>query len=631
MFYSQCLLSRQGPLKSIWVAAYYHKKLNKEQIAETDISSSIDEIMLHEVTVTYRVLGYLLLGVVRIYSKKVEYLYHDCTEVLANINTFALSKKNKRRDKVMCASYSSITLPERFELDAFDLDIVEDISGSSPIPHQLIALEETPKYVGTDYCLEQYNQVVEGGACFVTGPDGFIPISAYLEYNHEQEDADSYIPVSTNLICNQGQECASFETGSAACTPVKDVLSPYLLDTDLVGSSSHHTFNKETSMERLLDYQLPNEECRQLVLFSNFGDRESLEIDTQFNQRTPEELSLDSADKSPERAEGRNLLEIPPLNLENTEPLLKSHLVDITMEENPNEPEGPSCSGTTRDKHLTAVAVTPEFPIVRTPAKKEQVRFSRKRKHACDNAIVLSNDVVRQSLHEPSSLIAKRKKVPLTALDSWKACKSYHLGQDFFGPLLPCASELKELFHGRYNKIAHTEEVGADVPKDPGENGLDAQSKPSEQDAVMEDYVPDHFPSTMCTEIPMALHNLGTLTPVTSNPLSVSSIGAKDMGLNLLDEEMLPPEEIIGGPDEWSVRTRSVARFLCQNFRACKEQREHTPFNLAPVLEGRARKENARLFYEVLVLKTQGFIDVEQGKPYSDVVVFSTPQLEAFV
>ncbi|KAK9108435.1 hypothetical protein Syun_024446 [Stephania yunnanensis] len=274
--------------------------------------------MLHEVTVTYRVLGYLLLGVVRIYSKKVEYLYHDCTEFLANINTSTLSKKDKRRDKAMCASYTSITLPERFELDAFDLDIVEDSSGGTPIPHQLIALE-APKYVGTDYCLEQYNQEVVGGACFVTGPDGVIPVSAYLQYNQEQEDADSYIPVSTNLLSNQEQDCASFETGSAACTPVKEVLSPYLMDTDLVGCSSHHMFSKETSTERLLDYQLPNEECRQLVLFSNFGDKELLEIDTQFNQRTPKQLNRDSPDKSPERAEGRNLLETPPLNLENTE------------------------------------------------------------------------------------------------------------------------------------------------------------------------------------------------------------------------------------------------------------------------------------------------------------------------
>jgi len=41
MFYSHCLLSRKGPLGSIWVAAYYFKKLKKAQVTSTDISSSV--------------------------------------------------------------------------------------------------------------------------------------------------------------------------------------------------------------------------------------------------------------------------------------------------------------------------------------------------------------------------------------------------------------------------------------------------------------------------------------------------------------------------------------------------------------------------------------------------------------
>ncbi|RWW23902.1 hypothetical protein GW17_00011831 [Ensete ventricosum] len=41
MFYSHSLLSRNGPLGTIWVAAHFIKKLKKEQIAHTDISSSV--------------------------------------------------------------------------------------------------------------------------------------------------------------------------------------------------------------------------------------------------------------------------------------------------------------------------------------------------------------------------------------------------------------------------------------------------------------------------------------------------------------------------------------------------------------------------------------------------------------
>lgn len=41
MFYSQCLLSKKGPLRNIWIAAHFHKKLKKEQVNLTNISSSV--------------------------------------------------------------------------------------------------------------------------------------------------------------------------------------------------------------------------------------------------------------------------------------------------------------------------------------------------------------------------------------------------------------------------------------------------------------------------------------------------------------------------------------------------------------------------------------------------------------
>lgn len=87
-----------------------------------------DEIVLNEYTVTYRVLGYLLLGVVRIYSKKVEYLFDDCQDCLVRINMY---KKEKLPKESMCAPHSAITLPDTFALDAFNLEIVEDVTGRS--------------------------------------------------------------------------------------------------------------------------------------------------------------------------------------------------------------------------------------------------------------------------------------------------------------------------------------------------------------------------------------------------------------------------------------------------------------------------------------------------------------------
>lgn len=82
--------------------------------------------------ITYRVLGYFLLGVVRIYSKKVEYLFNDCHKVLIQVKGFVLSEKSHQRaskSKVLDVPIGLITLPKRFELDAFDLEVGEDAGG----------------------------------------------------------------------------------------------------------------------------------------------------------------------------------------------------------------------------------------------------------------------------------------------------------------------------------------------------------------------------------------------------------------------------------------------------------------------------------------------------------------------
>ncbi|WCJ27495.1 Sister chromatid cohesion 1 protein 2 [Euphorbia peplus] len=144
MFYSQCLLSKNGALGTIWVAACFLKKLKKSQVSQVDISSSVDKILQDEFDVfTYRVLAYLLLGVVRVFSKKVEYLFNDCNKVLLNLRDFMVSNKDSAQMETVCAPYSSITMPERFELDAFDLEILEDTIEGNVLPHEDITLKES--------------------------------------------------------------------------------------------------------------------------------------------------------------------------------------------------------------------------------------------------------------------------------------------------------------------------------------------------------------------------------------------------------------------------------------------------------------------------------------------------------
>ncbi|KAG9316597.1 Rec8 like protein-domain-containing protein [Chiua virens] len=98
----EAILSRRGPLAKVWLAAHMERKLSKTQTLQTDIqqaagkstSSDVlndltplaDAIMGQEVEVmALRLSGQLLLGVVRIYSRKAKYLLDDCNEALLKI------------------------------------------------------------------------------------------------------------------------------------------------------------------------------------------------------------------------------------------------------------------------------------------------------------------------------------------------------------------------------------------------------------------------------------------------------------------------------------------------------------------------------------------------------------------
>jgi len=86
MFYSQIILAKKGPLGKIWLAAHWgDKKLGRPQIFSTDICASVDNIVHPQVPLALRVSGHLLLGVVRIYSRKVKYLMNDCHEAMVKI------------------------------------------------------------------------------------------------------------------------------------------------------------------------------------------------------------------------------------------------------------------------------------------------------------------------------------------------------------------------------------------------------------------------------------------------------------------------------------------------------------------------------------------------------------------
>ncbi|TDL26250.1 hypothetical protein BD410DRAFT_764723 [Rickenella mellea] len=129
MFYSEAVLSRRGPLAKVWLAAHMERKLSKTQTLQTDIEESVGAIMGQEVEImALRLSGQLLLGVVRIYSRKAKYLLDDCNEALLKIKMAFRPGIVDMTEDQLAVNKNAITLQENnLDLDLLLPDINWDV------------------------------------------------------------------------------------------------------------------------------------------------------------------------------------------------------------------------------------------------------------------------------------------------------------------------------------------------------------------------------------------------------------------------------------------------------------------------------------------------------------------------
>ncbi|KAH7532362.1 hypothetical protein FEM48_Zijuj04G0011800 [Ziziphus jujuba var. spinosa] len=684
MFHSQCLLSGKGPLGAIWVAAYFSKKLKKAQVTQTDISSSIDKILqdaLH--FVTYRVLGYLLLGVVRIYSKKVEYLFDDCHKVLIRINDFVVGTKENANTETLRAPYFSITLPERFELDAFDLEILEDTSIGNVVPREEITLKDgtsenlaVGQYALDMYCCDKiatsqstcsasYNLVEEILSSCLMNINMDLGTSHNLnrsktsmeklqEIRFSEEECmdlemfygieEPHNPVNPNAEDKTDKEkikdpkiSASEDGmhGEASIEKFRDSsfnqerfggeppyhIEPYSQDPKIgqeqmkvsefaplgnemyqIVRGDHNSNNSLAEVEKLQDYTHASEECMGHAMFSGTEEPQELVRLGPFDEENHddgEQMFLEMANR-----ECQTIMEDRPLSI--------------------------ALDGTPKSKVPDSLdATTPQFMVIPTPTTKERARVSRKRKCVIDDIIVLPNEVVRKSIHDASDLVSKRRKVPHTPLAAWKACGNRNISRCFLGPLVPLvvSLEIRSLFCEKKLKVIESAQtVGPpeklDIPESLNVGG-------SEQISIAPETPVQHSTSMRTFKSPGSPEALEfdgerhAAFEIVEKEQSLCRDPQFDLNLYEEIDSCLEDNPEMHG---CSGRTRIVARYLHRSFLNQKKQREKEVVNLLPTVEGRNKKESARLFYEILVLKTEGYVDVKQDDSYGDILVWKLPR-----
>ncbi|KXZ45714.1 hypothetical protein GPECTOR_51g700 [Gonium pectorale] len=162
MFYSTQILARKGPLGLVWMAAHMDRGLKRSQVHEASIPGTVDVLLSPDAPLALRLSGQLLLGVCRIYSRKVSYLLQDCQDALVKIRLAFRPEQLAALSKAAAAAAAAGAggAPHTLPLDSITLpdglDELQLLAGDSFDLHSLepaMALEAVMADLQTGYSL----------------------------------------------------------------------------------------------------------------------------------------------------------------------------------------------------------------------------------------------------------------------------------------------------------------------------------------------------------------------------------------------------------------------------------------------------------------------------------------------
>nr|CAD1840239.1 unnamed protein product [Ananas comosus var. bracteatus] len=641
MFYSHTFLARKTPLGTVWIAAHLERRIKKPQIDNIDIPSYAECIMFPEVPIALRLSGHLLLGLVRIYSWKVNYLFQDCNRMLSDIRTAFATVQIDLPVEADHAPFESVTLPETFELDALELD------------------DSVYQTDGPDNHRKTYDQI--------TLTDNTSGGEQYVAFMIDEDNrVDS---VTQPEISNTG-----------AALMDEDILPPFegsleafetpVLNTESFRDSapSNQAEGSGSSNQRNLVQELPEIEImREAVQNSELQNLQGLvdvnnEAELLHESSFPAKNGKDSLSPIMEGVafSGGESFPMPPV----AEPTTVASIDD------PHS----------LDAGIPLGHPLPDLELQPSPPVQEQRK--RKRKQFYDETLVLTNAEMKRQLEDTSRLLRKRRRLPCAALDVWRFRKTLQKERIFYEPLLSgMCTDLQEAFKKSFPLLsvdsAHVE-ASPGLPHVSSHNAFpeaDIELEVPRFDTSVEGNLPELNPSPSRREELTPLNKTldsapgaGTgsafeteVLPTFESTLSAGQVGTEPPGTPLFNLEEEQPfvsrddiPEIPGllnsadgedlnfleasstssGSDgmdvgSMSARTRAVAQYLKEHTPSTPSKNQTGNISLNKILEGKTRKQCARMFFETLVLKSCDLIDVQQEEAYGDILISAKPALSA--
>ncbi|XP_038989786.1 sister chromatid cohesion 1 protein 3-like isoform X2 [Phoenix dactylifera] len=640
MFYSHTFLARKSPLGTVWIAAHLERRIKKPQIDVIDIPSYAEFIMFPEVPIALRLSGHLLLGLVRIYSWKVNYLFQDCNRMLTDIRMAFASIQVNLPAEADRAPFESVTLPETFELDALELDdsiYQTDLDDHRKTYEEITMTDETPGG------REQYIR-------FFINEDDRTDSSTQLEM-----PTPGAGPMEEDVL-------PPFEGGFEA------ILTP---DVNAGGARDPGPSNQTEG-----SFQSFNESH----FVQEFPDIETMRK----AERNFEPGNIPELDDTDNDIGGLLEGSVPMMN-RNLSPILEHVLVSGgEFLPSPSRAKAPTVASADdldiQNMGLSLGQPLPDLELQPSPPVNGQKAKKRKKKQYFDESLVLTNVDMKRQLEDTNKLVCKRRKLPCSALDTWRLRRTLRNEHIFHEPLLSgICTDLQEAFE----KILPQKFPHADsAPMDASPGLMHPSSPVARPDTDMEPErprfgsptggnLPDRVPSPSEREemTPFDTGNVGSVSdagrtfetevlPTFEIPaLSEPASSQPETSFFRLEEEWVlndtnPPEipgllDSADGQDlnfleasnvssgyrtteveNMSARTRAVAQYLKERSPSTKSSIDGSGnVSLNEILEGKTRKQCARMFFETMVLKSYGLIDVQQEEAYADILISPTPAL----
>ncbi|KAH8520535.1 hypothetical protein H0E87_001831 [Populus deltoides] len=469
MFYSQTFLARKGPLGTVWCAAHLQHRLKKSHYTSTDIPSTVDRIMFPEVPIALRMSSHLLLGVVRIYKKKVDYLFQDCTVALAGLNKAFTTTEVNLPENATTATFESITLPPTLNLDGFDMSDYLDPEGS-PDNH----LKSYEEITITDQISPYITIHVD--------EDNICPSVPEQDPSSEARPVDDIHPPPP-----VNGDLPSQDTGQRTQTVVNNETGPGASNqTDvLVDDMDFHDPGQSNQPEDPMDTEdfrdpAPSNQTEVLMHTGDFQDpgpsnqtsvpTETLNQSLNGENSPPEiEVMRDAATDlgsesfpplSPTRRDdaaepNRSLDEV--LNEKDflspiMEDALPSLEKSLPFQQHSKAPTSAASQDIPDvfDTHGSFGNISPQFAIRSTPPVQQpqpgpppaqQPRPRRRRRMQFDEATVLTNRFMRRALEDPSDLMRKKRTRSSSMVGIWRLNNSLRKEQIFYEPLITGSCE----------------------------------------------------------------------------------------------------------------------------------------------------------------------------------------------